>query len=577
MNDFDSDNYDMESLRKINVESKPESHTNVKEWTKSDGVLKLTDEIVPYRRRGPFKSSWILKWGQRKLLLETLKFINDNVEFFNTVQGVNIKVNPIIIYAGAAPGNNVKAISRMYPDIIWYLYDPRGDEFDKELSADEFYIQEIFQGIKRINVIADFFTDDTAREWTGRDNIYFMSDIRIVNVEITDNMTLVDQMNHDDQISVHDMRMQERWHNIMKPVKSSFKFRLPFALTAGKVLYKGRDFVSVNKDVYDMYNKGDNIGFLENNDIDSGIRVTNKKTNKYKGKMSYNLFLSRNPEIYLNRFKTNVLRPNYSQFYRYLFCNIDKQPYTGGASTETRGIPTGPMVIDGVVTEEYDWNCLNYEFQLFYFQSDIRIKQRYLNPYPGVGFESEYAEGITIDEVNQYFVDNPVDSNTTNFDMRFEIAIIEDYLTKVGMELNPNNVNYFVQFFTSVLGRTFQQIRAKQNKIVLKNVKRDEVKIEREAIRKERNRKFREEKEKKSGKGRKSGKKDWKSRNKTRIRPERPVPININLLPEPKYNTEFERDVVIAKPVSYIGPDLYQKVIYQVEFIKPPRGFTFIK
>jgi len=141
-----------------------------------------------------------LHWGQRKLLLVLLQFLN----IFWDPEKVPI---PKLVYAGAAPGINIPIVSMLYPEVEFHLYDPS-----------EFKIKET----DKIKIHQEYFTDDVARQWANRDDVYFESDIRTI--------TMKKGMNLDDheKVIVENMNMQMNWYNIIKPVFGHLKFRLPF-------------------------------------------------------------------------------------------------------------------------------------------------------------------------------------------------------------------------------------------------------------------------------------------------------------------------------------------------------------
>ncbi len=67
----------------------------------------------------------------------------------------------------------------------------------------------------------EFFTDDVAREYAGRQDVLFVSDIRTANPAKMDNKQV--------EICVaRDQEWQSTWHKLMQPLFSMFKFRLPW-------------------------------------------------------------------------------------------------------------------------------------------------------------------------------------------------------------------------------------------------------------------------------------------------------------------------------------------------------------
>lgn len=142
--------------------------------------------------RTVFKSE---HWGQRKLFLTELYFLTKYGHLSN-----------IVVYAGAAPGQSKKYLSELFPNHIFYLYDPA----DFKVKASE--TRKLFN---------QYFTNDTAKEWRGK-NVLFITDIRSSNIEsaktVYEHSTIVEE----------NMKWQEEWINIMQPAMSMIKFRLPW-------------------------------------------------------------------------------------------------------------------------------------------------------------------------------------------------------------------------------------------------------------------------------------------------------------------------------------------------------------
>lgn len=139
-------------------------------------------------------------WGQRKLGMALIQFLT----FYWDPE---TNPNPIVVYAGAAPGTNISIVSELFPRIQWELYDPN----DFDIKAND-----------KIHIHQEYFTDDIAKKWANRNDILFISDIRRSiytedSVQIKSELTIWE-----------DMQSQARWYGIMKPIKAQLKFRLPF-------------------------------------------------------------------------------------------------------------------------------------------------------------------------------------------------------------------------------------------------------------------------------------------------------------------------------------------------------------
>jgi hypothetical protein len=139
--------------------------------------------------------------GQRKLFLVELKLLT---EFL-----LDAKENVVILYAGAASGIHIPLFIELFPNCIWHLYDPA-----------KFAIKEN----RNIKIYNTFFTDDTAKEWNKKCDI-FICDIRLSNKNDFEN-----------QVDT-DMKLQDRWTRLIEPRKgASLKFRPPY--TYEDILYE---------------------------------------------------------------------------------------------------------------------------------------------------------------------------------------------------------------------------------------------------------------------------------------------------------------------------------------------------
>ena len=146
-----------------------------------------------------------LHWGQRKLGLALIQFLT----FYWDPKSIP---NPIVVYAGAAPGTNIKFVSQLFPAITWELYDP--SKFN--VSSND-----------KIHVHNDYFTDDVAKQWSDRNDVFFISDIR---GSIEKGLSKKQENELWEQVIRKDMENQSRWYKIIKPVKAQLKFRLPYTV-----------------------------------------------------------------------------------------------------------------------------------------------------------------------------------------------------------------------------------------------------------------------------------------------------------------------------------------------------------
>ena len=157
------------------------------DFTHDDYLLKDSDpEKTYYRRTNEQKKS--IPWGQRKLFLTELQFLT---RFWDSEQ----VPEPIIVYAGAAPGKHIPLLGYLFPQARFYLYDPR-----------PFHISPS----EKISIYQQYFTDEDASQWANRKDVFFISDIRTADYQ---------QMGEEENENaiMTDMKMQEVWYHIIKP------------------------------------------------------------------------------------------------------------------------------------------------------------------------------------------------------------------------------------------------------------------------------------------------------------------------------------------------------------------------
>lgn len=161
-------------------------------------LLNDTDPELPYRRRTAEEKKAI-PWGQRKLFVNELLYL---VHHWNP----QTHPKPQVVYAGSAPGRHLPFLSSLLPEITFHLYDPA-----------PFQIKET----DKIKISQTYFTDETAKTWANRTDVFFISDIRTGDYS---------KMNPtENEIAIwKDMEAQQRWYEIIRPVSAMLKFRLPY-------------------------------------------------------------------------------------------------------------------------------------------------------------------------------------------------------------------------------------------------------------------------------------------------------------------------------------------------------------
>lgn len=170
-------------------------------------ILLNTAKRERYSKRTT-KVTNVIHWGQRKLLLTEIEFLTMYFE-----KKTNDKPT-YVIYAGAAPGNHILYLSKLFPTVHFELYDPRN--FSEKLTHTP--------KLDKINTYNQYFTDETAEKWISynisNNDILFISDIRSSSLSM--------KFNEIENCVASDNKKQMEWYNIIKPVMSMFKFRLPY-------------------------------------------------------------------------------------------------------------------------------------------------------------------------------------------------------------------------------------------------------------------------------------------------------------------------------------------------------------
>ena len=196
-------NYIKESTeleKDVNIVS---NHKDISTFKTKKLVLKYEDIPYKFDYVGSFPlPKTIIHWGQLKMFCVTLFFL------IKVINSSDEKVD--IVYAGSARGDNILLLCKMFPNTNWYLIDPR--EHLSILNTKKEHKDQIQE------IITDYFTDKTAEYYHNKfkdrkNKLLFLSDIR----EGTD----------DDKI-IQDQEQNARWHKIIKPDYSYFKFRCPY-------------------------------------------------------------------------------------------------------------------------------------------------------------------------------------------------------------------------------------------------------------------------------------------------------------------------------------------------------------
>eukprot|EP01083_Nonionella_stella_P033914 92793_1 len=188
----------------VNIVVKPENKKYLKKREIHDKYPRES-----YRRRRGEHKKHILHWGQRKLLLSEIEFLNSHLK--STKKGDDGL--RLVVYAGAASGKHIPLLIEMYDDIAMHLWDP--NDFCYAIKHTE-----------RVQIHQKYFTDLVAERYgrLGRD-LLFISDIRTA-----DRKRQISQECEDSIIK--DNELQTKWTHCMTCgghlVAAMLKFRLPY-------------------------------------------------------------------------------------------------------------------------------------------------------------------------------------------------------------------------------------------------------------------------------------------------------------------------------------------------------------
>ena len=200
-----------------NWKSRAKNKHSAQIWLNEDGrdprvdiplsrILQADASRLPYKRR-THEVKTVIHWGQRKLLMSEIEFL--------TLYSGSCRM---VVYAGAAPGTHIAFLSNMFPDLHFYCVDPA-----------PFTVKET----DKITTVQALFTVEMAQRLGEKHpGMLFISDIRTADFERDTEKVIEAKVKRD-------MVMQKEWHMRMRPMRSMFKFRLPW--TAGTTSYLDGD------------------------------------------------------------------------------------------------------------------------------------------------------------------------------------------------------------------------------------------------------------------------------------------------------------------------------------------------
>jgi hypothetical protein len=148
--------------------------------------------------------------GQLKLFMSELMFLSRMID----------DGDETVVYAGAAPGQHISFLAKLFPDAKFELWDPR-----------EFKVKRL----PNIETHKGFFTNEVAETYAERrkngEKILFISDIRDRSVVASEAIMKKDEtegMDADEKLISTDMLLQKEWCDRIRPKAAFLKFRFPW-------------------------------------------------------------------------------------------------------------------------------------------------------------------------------------------------------------------------------------------------------------------------------------------------------------------------------------------------------------
>lgn len=190
----------LKELRLIKAQAN-EDHLGMRNFEESLIYMQEDDKQKVYDQTKILRN---VHWGQLKLFCS---------EMFLFLRHTPVSVSDIL-YIGAAPGEHLYVLAKLFPQYSYHLYD--SENFDRRLK-----------NLDNITMHKRYFNDTDIKKWKKMSNFALISDIRTLTYDPSARDSQSRQKNEE---SVwNDMKLQEKWIMELKPTVSLIKFRLPFA------------------------------------------------------------------------------------------------------------------------------------------------------------------------------------------------------------------------------------------------------------------------------------------------------------------------------------------------------------
>lgn len=155
----------------------------------------------PYRRGAKLSNT---HWGQLKLFTSELLFLSHYLDE---------TVVKDVVYVGAAPGDHIVVLSKLFHSVRFHLYD--SNDFVPQLK-----------NCKNVTIHQRYFDEKDIEIWKAK-RCMFVSDIRTLSYDSS--KTSVEDMKKNEDTVWQDMNLQRKWVEELQPEYSLLKFRLPYA------------------------------------------------------------------------------------------------------------------------------------------------------------------------------------------------------------------------------------------------------------------------------------------------------------------------------------------------------------
>lgn len=276
----------------------------------------------------------IVTWGQRKLLISEIAFF--------TLFWIPEKVHrPVVVYAGAASGEHIPVLCSLFQFEEVHLYDPA-----------PFGITEEDQKRYNITLHQEYFTDETAAFYSGREDIFFISDIRTVNPRgESKRIFKAHDLDYDNgRKSLEGFTdISEVPQEILNRGRFEILPGMPPKILEKKIQHLREEIRLANKEVHEAVD----VSIKEDmNKQANWVRIMNPVQASLKFRLPY-------PED-----------PDREEIFDYMEGYLLHQSWARNKSTETRLIPVkSNQEVGGLIVPMYrnvPWARRNYESILFY-------------------------------------------------------------------------------------------------------------------------------------------------------------------------------------------------------------------